>query len=664
MRLRRLAVPAAFAVLTLAACGTAAPDKPMPRFGDGGFTADDGGSGAAIGAKCVQDGDCASGHCDTQTGGGYCLQGCLVNTSCPTGSACERVGRADSYCLALCKSDADCRAGTVCAVEQAVCVPVSGCRTHLDCPGHRACDRATHFCEGATGGGNAVGGECTQDPQCTEGYMPACLVAPGVPGGYCSGSCVQDADCGAGNWCVGGLALDQSGSPLQLCMQGCRATADCRSGYSCLDVGGKKFCYAPCKTNNDCLTSGATCDVTSGLCSGGGPATGMDDGGTPAPDAGPATDGGLLPPNDAGFPGPRPAAPQVVTRSGPVLKNPRFVPIFFANDDPTIVALISDFDKKIGATKIWATIGADYGVGAATSEPAVVVPEVATGTVDDGYIERWLQRLVDAKVVPAADDNTLYILHFPPSLTTILGSGLSCQTFLGYHSDFFLSDGTDVAYAVMPRCFDPTLSALDVETSTETHEMAEAASDPYPQTAPAYSQADALHLEWQYFLGGSENGDLCGDASDNAKFPELPYEVQRIWSNSAAAAGRDPCQPELPGEIFFVAAPELDDDIPLGGRAVKGVTLGTSKSRTIGVDLTSEGPFPPWTVTVADYGSLSGGPSAFVYSLDRPRGRNGDRLQLTLTAIPGVTPTASLFLVTSTADDGKTSHSWVGIAGP
>ena len=182
---------------------------------------------------------------------------------------------------------------------------------------------------------------------------------------------------------------------------------------------------------------------------------------------------------------------------------------------------------------------------------------------------------------------------------------------------------------------------------------------------PAYEHADDAHLFYSLVLGGSETGDLCAqDPASYHTFPELAHTVQRTWSNRAAAQGRDPCQPELPGEVYFAAAPDVRDDLPFdfGGPQkthLTGVKLAPGHARTIAVDLFSEadthGPFDVHALEL-------GGAGVVTYSLDRASGKNGDRLRLTIAADPAWDGSPSFFAVTASL--GADSHDWYGIVAP
>src|SRR5262249_34528689 len=70
-------------------------------------------------------------------------------------------------------------------------------------------------------------------------------------------------------------------------------------------------------------------------------------------------------------------------------------------------------------------------------------------TLQDTAVEDYLAALIDAKKVPAPDDDILYMIYFPAPITISLQGALSCQTFCAYHSSF--THGTQlVRYGVIP----------------------------------------------------------------------------------------------------------------------------------------------------------------------------------------------------------------------
>jgi hypothetical protein len=391
-------------------------------------------------------------------------------------------------------------------------------------------------------------------------------------------------------------------------------------------------------------------------------------------DAGPDVDNGK--PSDV-YPAPHPPPPEVVTYGGPVLAAPKFVPVFFSNDDAATVASMKDFASKIGATEYWKAATSEYGVGPGTSLAPIDLAETATGTIDDNQIQTWLLgKLNDNDPAwPAPDADTVYVLHYPAGVTITLqdqqGTAESCQSFGGYHNNVTLDaahGSLDVAYAVLPRCSNfGDLQGLDALTGAESHELVEAATDPYPQVNPAYAQTDEAHLIWTFALGGGETGDMCAQLPGAfTTFPEIAYTVQRSWSNASAKAGHDPCVPTIPGQAYFNSAPVLNDDIILGfgGQKIsmKGVKIPVGGSKTVEVDLFSDAPTGgPWDVEVMDSSGFMGGSKMLDLSLDRTSGQNGEKLHLTINVLKASPYKAEAFYVISKLN-GQ-ANIWVGLVG-
>src|SRR4029079_4338211 len=82
----------------------------------------------------------------------------------------------------------------------------------------------------------------------------------------------------------------------------------------------------------------------------------------------------------------------------------------------------------------------------------------------------------------------------------------------GYHRQATLS-GVTVPIAVIPTCStaagDPSLMGADVLTPALAHELVEAATDPFPDSAPASKTTDPAHVMWAVAMNGGEIADLC-----------------------------------------------------------------------------------------------------------------------------------------------------------
>lgn len=377
-------------------------------------------------------------------------------------------------------------------------------------------------------------------------------------------------------------------------------------------------------------------------------------------------------PSDA-FPAEHPDPPQVVRlMAGKVLANPRFIPVFFSGDDKTLAGKATDFETRIGASDYWKQTTAEYGVGPGTATAAVMLAEAAPASIDDSKIRSWLQTKLNSgdPAFPAVEADDVYVLHYPSGTSiTLSGSGgvsQSCRQFGAYHGNVRLDanhKSQRVAYAVIPRCrgFGGG-STLDVLTNSVSHELTEAATDPYPSNGAAYAQVDDEHINWMTVNSGGEVSDMCQNVMNSSMRPmELsPFLVQRGWSNAAAMAGHDPCVP-APAQPYFAAAPELPDlvDYTIGNQtvAVLGVNIPVGEKRTITLDLFSDAPTEKFVVNARNYGRTN----YLSFSLDRNAGVNGEKLHLTIKSNFESPTLAADFVVTATLNG--LVHSWYGVVG-
>lgn len=382
------------------------------------------------------------------------------------------------------------------------------------------------------------------------------------------------------------------------------------------------------------------------------------------PDAGPELDRGA--PSDV-YPAPHPEMPQVVNAGGPVLKTPRIVPIFFKGDP--LKADIIDFASKVGSSKYWAATTAEYGVGAATVGNSIELTETPPAEITAEEVEDFLRTKLDGTHAEfgSIDANAIYTIYYPASTTIVLDEGggfgsqsaKSCESFGGYHDSTAV--GTKfLAYAVIPECPEfGGLIGIDAVTSTSSHEWIEAATDPHPSSDPAFSSVDADHVAWAFLLGGAETADMCAQDEDSFfTSSEVGYSVQRSWSNAAAKGSHDPCVPAASNGPYFNSAPVLPDAIKLDGTPSKGVKIPVGETRTIEVDLFSDGPTGgPWTVRAQALDFA--GTKTLDIKLDRDRGQNGEKLYMTIKAVAASPYKASMFMISSRLGERRTS--WVGI---
>jgi hypothetical protein len=388
---------------------------------------------------------------------------------------------------------------------------------------------------------------------------------------------------------------------------------------------------------------------------------GCSGGGTASPDLAEA------PPDlaEPRYPSPHTAQPQAQTTGGPVVASPKFVAVSFAGDSSQ--SDIDGFVAGVVASSYWTSAVAEYGVGAASAPPVVHSTDKPAAMVDDSDVIAWLKAHI-GNTLPAADSSTIYTLFYPAGVTVTFGGGVSCSAFNGYHNDYQDTTGKYVTYIVLPRCPPPvsSITTFDFLTATASHEFIEAATDPLPQDMPAWNAVD--QIGFGLVGGGAEIGDLCAAFPSSFYRPAgLPYLVQRVWSNAAAAANHDPCQPDG-ASPYFNAAPVGNDMLTVsaggfGTVQASGVRIPVGQSATVELQLFSDAPTSgPWKLSVLDVTSaFFGGAPELKLALDKDSGQDGDVVHLTITALKADPLGAAPYWVQS--DLGSRSTVWIGLVG-
>jgi len=220
------------------------------------------------------------------------------------------------------------------------------------------------------------------------------------------------------------------------------------------------------------------------------------------------------------------ATPQLTYRNGPLIAAVEVFTIFWgaawkqAPQSALIGQLNTFFDFVLTSPLIDQL--AEYDVpkdaikhGKRTGTMTITTPALKA-SVTDSVIQKMLRQQISAKKgVPKATANTLYFVYVQPGVRVVMGGSASCQAFCGYHNAI---GGTIIRYAVMPYpgCNGCTgsLSTFEAMTSTSSHELCEAITDPNPGQG------------W-YDNNNGEIGDICA-----WNFKKVAgYTVQLEWSN-------------------------------------------------------------------------------------------------------------------------------------
>jgi hypothetical protein len=334
--------------------------------------------------------------------------------------------------------------------------------------------------------------------------------------------------------------------------------------------------------------------------------------------------------------------PQVVNIGGPVLTTPKVLPILYSSDPARSDVLA--FLQELTTTDYWNQTTSEYGVGPLTVLPAITLTTPPPATITDAMLESMLANNTsgNAPAWGAADPSTIYLFVLPPGAIQQDAEGACCTNYDGYHYEASVGTGAAqvrVPYALSCACsgFDGAqITDIQERTVDMSHELVEGATDPFPDTAPAYTQEDIADIVWTLVTDG-EVGDMCEFNDDaNVILPGATYMVQRTWSNAAAARFQNPCVPVVTTTPYLNSFPQLATvmyndgvDAPF---ATQGVHIPLGQTKTIDVALKAAGAVAhTWTVDTYDYNvAIVGGAAETAIRPARTSGGNGDVFQLTL----------------------------------
>jgi hypothetical protein len=223
---------------------------------------------------------------------------------------------------------------------------------------------------------------------------------------------------------------------------------------------------------------------------------------------------------------PAPAA-ELTYRGGPLIAKVQVLTIFWGEGwqqapASDLVGQINQFFTDILASSLvdqlseYSVPGTSIGGGTLVGTRTVTTPGPGT-TVDDSDIRQFIQDQIKSDpAILQPGPNSLYFVYVQPGTTVTQGGSASCQAFCGYHDAI----DTNTFYAVMPYpgCSGCTggLDLFPSLTSTSSHELCEAITDPLPGQG------------W-YDDANGEVGDICAWKTKTLN----GYTVQLEWSNNA-----------------------------------------------------------------------------------------------------------------------------------
>ena len=220
--------------------------------------------------------------------------------------------------------------------------------------------------------------------------------------------------------------------------------------------------------------------------------------------------------------------PQLTYRNGPLLTNVEVFTVFWgkawqAAANSAVAKQMNEFFDFVLTSKLldqlgeYSVPGKTIGRGSRTGSVTLTTSE-PSAKVQDSTIQQLLAAQIAAGTLPAKNANSLYFVFLPPGTQVEQGGSGSCTDFCGFHDA--TSDNIFYAAVPYPNCTgcEGGLTTLDALTSTSSHELCEAITDPIPGQG------------W-YDDSNGEIGDIC--AWKTKKLGQ--YTVQLEWSNAAEA---------------------------------------------------------------------------------------------------------------------------------
>lgn len=335
--------------------------------------------------------------------------------------------------------------------------------------------------------------------------------------------------------------------------------------------------------------------------------------------------------------------PRVTSAGGPVLAHADIVTIAFGGDAHE--SLVNEYVSWIVTSSWLSLVGKDYGVGAGTHSTHVVLTESAPSVAKTEDTQALLVRLMAAGTLPKPGPDTLFFVLYPATTTVSNFEGRpNCAvgpsgepTVGGYHWEHTI-DGNRFPFVVLPTCSSGMNAQIYMEASA-SHEIIEAATDPFPVTAPGYGLAN-LQSGWSALVG--EVADLCQLLTWTNYGG---HWVHPSWSSSAALSGGNPCVPQAAMDPYYNASLTPSDVLHV--RAGDSVTLKVRGWSTA--------PMKRWSLSASAYGDFEP-----TLSLSQSSINNGESATLTIRVPPGQKPgaTASVLLMSTRSMPNRDFNYW------
>ena len=221
--------------------------------------------------------------------------------------------------------------------------------------------------------------------------------------------------------------------------------------------------------------------------------------------------------------------PKLTYRGGPLLTSVQVFTVFWGSawkksPQTGLVGKLNTYFDLILASPLmdqlaeYSVPGHSIGHGKRIGTATITTPKLRSSVTDHAIQHMLQQEISTNSAFPQPTPNSLYFVYLPPGVSVSQGGSRSCQAFCGYHENI----SGQIFYATMPYpgCSGCAggLATFDALTSTTSHELSEAITDPIPGQG------------W-YDDQNGEIGDICAWKTKQVG----AYTVQLEWSNKSKA---------------------------------------------------------------------------------------------------------------------------------
>ena len=329
---------------------------------------------------------------------------------------------------------------------------------------------------------------------------------------------------------------------------------------------------------------------------------------------------------------------------GPVIANVHVVPVFWgAGVSSAVTSGIADFYVAVTDSphfdlfKEYDTTILDYAgqqgtnqqIRRGTGQAGIAIAPANTKTsLTDQEIQTELLHQISTGALPVQTSNTIYMIHFPSSITISLpdgngGTATSCAQFCAYHST--IAGSTATLYGVLPdvtagSCAvgcGPVGGGFNNTTSVASHELVEATTD----AQVGLATDNAPPLAWYDPQGSNgEIGDICNGTQGTINSHGKTWTVQQEWSNTHGA-----CLTAPTANDFYVALSPGNQAVPAGSSKTFTITSGVLAG-SVGTATLSASGLPTGLSASFSTTTLAPGNSATVTISASAQAVNGDNV--------------------------------------